>query len=150
MQLLQIHVSNVFPFPQKICCALISLIVFPEKMQSNCSYNLYSRMCICVCVLCVCIYCCSLPTISVCLWSSWTHWQHLILASYKLDCEISAPWALLAVLCNTSLVLDFIKISRRVAKYWCGRHICQFKLPSKAYRPCGRKLPYRTLRPLNC
>lgn len=51
-------------FSQKICCAPISLIVFPEKKQSNCLYNLYSRMCICayayvyayfVCA-CMCVY----------------------------------------------------------------------------------------------
>lgn len=143
-------------FPQKICCALISLIVFPEKKKSS---PIVRTICIPVCayVYVSCVYVCILlllahyKCIFVIIWiTTRAYWLHLILVLYELDCEIRAPTPLWAVLYNTSLVLDFIKISRWVVKYWCGRHICQFKLPSKAYRPCGRKLPFHALRPLNC
>lgn len=131
-----------------LCSDFFDCIPRKKKKQSNCSYNLYSRMCICV--LCVCVNLCILLLFAhyKCMDQSTRH--HLIRALNESGCESRAPTALRSALCNTSLVLDFIKISHRVAKYWCGRHICQFKLPSKAYRPCGRKLPFRALRPLNC
>lgn len=59
-------------------------------------------------------------------------WAHITLLTHKIwPCWIVTLDVVLqrdSMLYHSLLILDLIKISHWAVKYWCGGHICQFKL----------------------